>query len=84
MQQCFSSQSPDASLHGTIATPQKFQSPTQTPALKTCIHFYLFLILVLSHVPLQTFLDFNAIYILIELVGSYRAMRLCLLNRVYP
>src|ERR1700679_1127369 len=39
--------------------------------------------LVLAHVPLQTFLDFNAIYILIEWIGSYRAVRLCLLNPFY-
>ena len=33
---------------------------------KTRIHFYLFPILVLTHMPLQTFLDFYSIYILIE------------------
>ena len=39
------------------------------PSWKTCIHFryfYLFPLVVHVHVPLQTFLEFNAIYILIE------------------
>jgi len=36
------------------------------PSYKTRIHFYLFPILVLSHVSHLAFLDINAIYILIE------------------
>ncbi|KAF8497779.1 hypothetical protein F5888DRAFT_1694903, partial [Russula emetica] len=36
------------------------------PGCKTRIHLYLFPIFVLAHVPLQTFLDFNATYILTE------------------
>jgi hypothetical protein len=36
------------------------------PSWKTRIHFYMFPVPVLAHVPLQTFLDFNAIYTLIE------------------
>ncbi|KAF8497822.1 hypothetical protein F5888DRAFT_1613094, partial [Russula emetica] len=67
-----SSQTPDARLRNAIATPPKFRSPglhlelLRDPSYKTRIHFYLFPILVLAHLPLQTFLDFNAIYILIE------------------
>ena len=67
-----SSQTPDARLRDAIATPPKFRSPglhlelLRDPSWKSRIHFYLFPILVLAHVPLQTFLDFNAIYILIE------------------
>jgi len=65
-------QTPDARLRDATATPPKFRSPglhlelLRDPSWKTRIHFYLFPILVLAHVPLQTFLDFNAIYILIE------------------
>ncbi|KAF8497809.1 hypothetical protein F5888DRAFT_1803273 [Russula emetica] len=67
---------PDARLRAAIATPPKFRSPGMHLELlrdlscKTRIHFYLFPILVLAHVPLETFLDFNAIYILIELQSS--------------
>ena len=67
-----SSQAPDVRLRAALATPPKFRSPglhlelLRDPSWKTRIHFYLFPILVLAHVPLQTFLDFNAIYILIE------------------
>jgi hypothetical protein len=67
-----SSQTPDARLRAAVATPPKFRSPglhlelLRDPSWKTRIHFYLFPILVLAHVPLQTFLDFNAIYIMIE------------------
>ena len=67
-----SSQTPDARLRAAIAAPPKFRSPglhlelLRDPSWKTRIHFYLFPILVLAHVPLQTYFDFNAIYILIE------------------
>ena len=67
-----SSQTPDARFRAAVATPLKFRSPglhlelLRDPSYKTRIHFYLFPIIVLAHVPLQTFLDFNAIYILIE------------------
>ncbi|KAF8497819.1 hypothetical protein F5888DRAFT_1906594 [Russula emetica] len=67
---------PDARLRADIATPPKFRTPGLhlelpcDPSYKTGIHFYLFPILVLAHLPLQTFLDFNAIYILIELQSS--------------
>jgi hypothetical protein len=67
-----SSQTPDARLRAAIATPPKFRSPglhlelLRDPSWKTRFHFYIFPVLVLAHVPLQTFLDFNAIYILIE------------------
>jgi hypothetical protein len=67
-----SSQTPDARLRAAIATPPKFRSPDlhlellRDPSFKTRIHFYLWPFLVLAHVPLQTFLDFNAVYILNE------------------
>jgi len=67
-----SSQTPDARLRAAIAAPPKFRSPglhlelLRDPSWKTRLHFYLFPFLVFAHVPLQTYLDFNAIYILIE------------------
>ena len=67
-----SSQTPDARLRAAIAAPPKFRSPglhlelLRDPSWRTRLHFYLFPVLVLAHVPLQTFLDFNTIYILIE------------------
>jgi hypothetical protein len=67
-----SSQTPDARLRAAIAAPPKFRSPglhlelLRDPSWKTRIHFYLFPILVLAHIPLQTFLDFNASYILVQ------------------
>ena len=67
-----SSQTPDARLRVAIASPPKFRSPglhlelLRDPSFKTRMHFYLWPIIILAHVPLQTFLDFNAIYILIE------------------
>ena len=67
-----SSQTPDARLRAAIATPPKFRSPglhlelLRDPSFKSRLHFYLWPILVLAHVPLQTFLDFNAVYVLIE------------------
>jgi hypothetical protein len=68
----FSSQSPDACLRAAIATPPKFRSLglhlelLLDPSFKTRLHFYPFSLLVLARVPLQTFLDFNTMYILIE------------------
>ena len=61
-------------LGAAIAIPPKsdFRGPglhlelLSDPSWKTRIHFYLFPILVLTHVPLQMFFDFYAIYILIE------------------
>jgi hypothetical protein len=67
-----SSQTPDARLRAAIAAPPKFRSPglhlelLRDPSWKTRLHFYLFPLLVLAHVPLQTFFDFNAVYILIQ------------------
>ena len=67
-----SSQTPDARLHTAIAAPPKFRSPglhlelLRDPSWRTRLHFYLFPLLVLAHVPLQTYLDFNAVYIMIE------------------
>ena len=65
-------QTPDARLRAAIVAPPKFRSPglhlefLRDPSWKTRLHFYLFPVLVLAHVPLQTFLDFSAIYILIK------------------
>ncbi|KAI9453375.1 hypothetical protein F5148DRAFT_1277448 [Russula earlei] len=67
-----SSQTPDARLRVAIAAPPKFRSPglhlelLRDPSWKTRLHFYLFPLFVLAHVPLQTYLDFNAVFILIE------------------
>ena len=67
-----SSQTPDARLRDAVARPPKFRSPglhperLRDPSWKTRINFYLFPILVLARVPLQTFLVFNALHILIE------------------
>ena len=67
-----SSQTPDARLRVAIATPPKFRSPglhlelLRDPSFKTRIHFYLWPIIILAHVPLQTFLDLNTLFILIE------------------
>jgi hypothetical protein len=70
-----SSRTPDARLRAAIATPPKFQTPglaRRTPArsvfqkrayISTCNPSSFSN---LAHVPLQTFLDFNAAYILIE------------------
>jgi hypothetical protein len=67
-----SSQTPDARVRAAIAAPPKFRSPglhlelLRDPSWMTRLHFYLFPILVFAHVPLQTYLDFNAVFILIE------------------
>jgi hypothetical protein len=67
-----SSQSPDACLRASIATPPKFRSLglhlelLHDPSFKTRIHLYPFSLFVLARVPLQMFLDFNAVYVLIE------------------
>ncbi|KAI0065128.1 hypothetical protein BV25DRAFT_1836476 [Artomyces pyxidatus] len=37
------------------------------PSWKSRLHFYVFPLLVLYHLPLQTFFDFNAVFILIEI-----------------
>ncbi|KAJ7083939.1 hypothetical protein B0H15DRAFT_802548 [Mycena belliarum] len=39
----------------------------QHPALKFRLYFYLFPLLVFAHIPLQTFFDFNAVYMLIQI-----------------
>jgi len=67
-----SSQTPDARVRAAIAAPPKFRAPglhlelLRDPSWKTRLHFYLFPFIVLAHLPLQTFLDFNAVYIMIE------------------
>lgn len=67
-----SSQTPDARLRAANAAPPKFRSPglhlelLRDPSWKTRLHFYLFPLLVLAHLPLQSYLDFNAVYIMIE------------------
>ena len=69
-------QTPDARLRAAIAAPPKFRSPglhlelLRDPSWKTRLHFYLFPVLVFAHVPLQTFLDFNTVFILIQSVFS--------------
>jgi hypothetical protein len=68
-------QTPDARLRAAIAAPPKFRSPglhlelLRDPSWKTRLHFYLFPVLVFAHVPLQTFLDFNTVFILIQSVS---------------
>ncbi|KAF8497793.1 hypothetical protein F5888DRAFT_1695073 [Russula emetica] len=42
------------------------------PSWEMRIHFYLFPTLILAHVSLQTFLDFNVIYISIEVATNLR------------
>jgi hypothetical protein len=67
-----SSQTPDARVRAAIAAPPKFRAPglhlelLRDPSWKTRIHYYLFPLIVLAHVPLQTYLDLNTVYILIE------------------
>ncbi|KAJ7641729.1 hypothetical protein FB45DRAFT_361259 [Roridomyces roridus] len=39
----------------------------QNPALKLRLYFYLFPILVFAHIPLQTFFDFNAVFMLVQI-----------------
>lgn len=54
------------------ATQPKFRVPglhlelLRDPSWKTRLHFYLFPLLVFAHIPIQTFFDFNAVFILIE------------------
>jgi hypothetical protein len=67
-----SSQKPDARLRTAIAALPRFGSPglhlklLRDPSWKTRLHFYPFPLLILAHLPLQKFLDFNAVYVLIE------------------
>ncbi|KAF7309724.1 OPT oligopeptide transporter [Mycena indigotica] len=42
----------------------------RNPGLKSRLHFYLFPFLVLAHIPLQTFFDFNAVFMLIQISKS--------------
>jgi hypothetical protein len=55
-----------------LAAQPKFRAPglhlelLRDPSWKTRLHFYLFPLLVFAHIPIQTFLDFNAVFILIE------------------
>jgi hypothetical protein len=64
----YSSQTPDAPLRAAkVPSPCLRLELLRDSSWKMRIHFYLFPVLVLAHVPLQTFLDFiNAIYFLIE------------------
>lgn len=61
-----------AAAAAASAAQPKFRSPglhlelLRDPSWKTRLHFYLFPLLVLAHIPIQTFLDFNAVFILIE------------------
>jgi hypothetical protein len=67
-----SPQTPDARVRAAIAAPPKFRAPglhlelLRDPSWKTRLHFYLFPFIVFAHMPLQTFLDLNAVYMLIE------------------
>lgn len=38
----------------------------RNPSLKSRIYFYLYPIFVLAHIPLQTFFDFNAVFIMLQ------------------
>ncbi|KAH9995320.1 hypothetical protein BJV77DRAFT_991967 [Russula vinacea] len=58
-----SSQTPDARL---LPIPGLHLELLRDPSWKTRLHFYLFPLLVLAHLPLQSYLDFNAVYIMIE------------------
>ncbi|KAF8261984.1 hypothetical protein EI94DRAFT_1809524 [Lactarius quietus] len=61
-----------AAAAAASAAQPKFRAPglhlelLRDPAWKTRIHFYLFPLIVFAHIPIQTFLDFNAVFILIE------------------
>jgi len=61
-----------AAAAAASAAQPKFRSPglhlelLRDPSWKTRFHFYMFRLLVFAHIPLQTFLDFNAVFILIE------------------
>ena len=71
-------------------TPPKIRSPglhlelLRDPPWKTRILFYLFPTLVLTHVPPQTFLDFNAIHISIVRVRPYLSDGRVVLVSFYP
>ncbi|KAI0263628.1 hypothetical protein BC834DRAFT_844491 [Gloeopeniophorella convolvens] len=59
-------------LRARAAAPPRFRAQglhlelLRDPSWKTRLHFYLFPLLVFAHVPLQTFLDFNAVFMIIE------------------
>jgi hypothetical protein len=61
-----------AAAAAASAAQPKFRAPglhlelLRDPSWKTRLHFYLFPLLVFAHIPIQTFLDFNAVFILIE------------------
>jgi hypothetical protein len=65
-------QTPDARLRAAVADPPRFRATglhlelLRDPSWKTRLHFYIFPLLVFAHVPLQTFFDFNTVFILIE------------------
>ncbi|KAI0299996.1 hypothetical protein B0F90DRAFT_1926006 [Multifurca ochricompacta] len=67
-----STRTPDARLRAALVAQPKFRSPglhlelLRDPSWKTRLHFYLFPIIVFAHIPIQTFLDFNAVFMLIE------------------
>jgi hypothetical protein len=67
-----SSQTPDARVRAALAAPPKFRAPgfhlelLRDPSWKTRLHVLLFPFIVLAHLPLQTYLDFNAVFILIQ------------------
>jgi hypothetical protein len=53
-------------LYAIKSNPLGLSCELRDPCWRTRLHFYLFPVLVLALVPLQTFLDFNAVYILFE------------------
>ncbi|KAI9456816.1 hypothetical protein BJY52DRAFT_1187652 [Lactarius psammicola] len=61
-----------AAAAAASAAQPKFRAPglhlelLRDPSWKTRLHFYLFPLLVFAHIPMQTFFDFNAVFILIE------------------
>jgi hypothetical protein len=69
-------QTPDACVHAAVASPPKLHAPSLhlkllcNPSWEMQLHFYLFPFIVIAHLPLQTFLDFNAMYIMIQRVQS--------------
>ena len=61
-----------AAAAAASAAQPKFRAPglhlelLRDPSWKTRLHFYMFPLIVFAHIPIQTFLDFNAVFILIE------------------
>lgn len=52
----------------------------RNPSWKSRLHFFLFPLFVFAHIPLQTFFDFNAVFILIQCVSLFQPYLSCLLH----